>query len=48
MSTNGSHVYEYLGNKSLIFKKTANTILFPSGSEFLICKVSKNVDAKNG
>jgi hypothetical protein len=41
MSVNGAFVNEYLGYGSFADEETANTILFPSGSEFLVCRVTE-------
>lgn len=38
-SVNGALIYDYLGNLTVKEKETGRTVLFPSGSEFLICKV---------
>ena len=37
----GSFIYDYLGHKSFTEKNTGDTVLFPSGSEFIVCKVAK-------
>ena len=41
-STNGVQIYDYLGNKSYVENQSGRTVLFPSGSEFIICKVDKD------
>ena len=43
-SINGVYVYDYLGHKSYTEYHTGNTVLFPSGSEFLVCKVTEEED----
>lgn len=48
MSTNGSYIYDYIGYKSFTYEQMGCTVLFPSGSEFLICKVSHQNDANTG
>lgn len=45
-STNGAQIYNYLGNYSYQEKGTGRTVLFNSGSEFLVCKVEKDGDEK--
>ena len=40
-SINGALIYDYLGFKSFVENEAGRTVLFPSGSEFLICKVVK-------
>ena len=44
-STNGSYVYDLLSYKSHLDKQWENVVMFPSGAEFLICKVEKRSDA---
>lgn len=39
-STNGSLVHDYIGHKTVMDKENGNTVLFPSGSEFLVCRVA--------
>ena len=46
-SINASHVYDYLGPKSDMEKACGRTLLFPAGSEFLVCKVEKKEDMTN-
>ena len=46
-SLNGAYIYDYLGHQSFTEKETGKTVLFPSGSEFLICKVVKE-EKENG
>ena len=43
-SVNGAQIYDYLGHKSFTEKETGRTVLFQSGSEFIVCKVEE----KNG
>lgn len=44
----GSYIYDYLGHKSFTEKNTGDTVLFPSGSEFIVCKVAKEKNQLTG
>jgi len=43
-SVNGIKVTEFLGYQSYAEKNTGQTVLFPSGAEFLVCKVEEKID----
>lgn len=46
-SINGALIYNYLGNRSAVEKESGRTVLFPSGSEFLVCKVEMEGQGAN-
>ena len=45
-SVNGVKVTEFLGYKSFTEAETGKTVLFPSGTEFLVCKVETTQESE--